>query len=124
MKTDQRATRASILLGDIDLACYQLPDSSYRYSLTDAFMVVAEDGYDRSQAAKRYIEKTTSKQSKSLFPNGFGTSQKTKVVGENQTAQTISQQDVVQLWMLSGNWVKTSQFTGTFKAQTQLSSMR
>jgi hypothetical protein len=26
--------------------------------------------------------------------------------------------------VLSGNWVKTSPFTGTFKAQTQLSSMR
>lgn len=52
------------------------------------------------QAAKRYIEKTNSKQAQALVPEGFGTSNNVKIYGENQTVKVISQADVLNIWML------------------------
>lgn len=95
-----KAIRAKIKLGDIALDVFQLPDGQYRYSQTDAFMSIADEGYYTKQAAKRYIEKTTSKQAQTLIPQGFSCIEKVKIEGENQTFNAISQADVSNLWLL------------------------
>lgn len=98
--TTQKAVRATIVLGDIEIDVFQMPDRSYCYSQTQAFMSIADKGYDTKQAAKRYIEKITSKQAKTLIPQGFSSIVKVKIEGENQTFNAISQTDVTNFWLL------------------------
>lgn len=110
-----KAVRAQIKLGSIDLDVFQLPDGSYVYSQTQAFISVADDGYDTKQAAKRYIEKTTSKQAQTLIPQGFSNIAKVKIEGENQTFNAISQADVTNFWLLFA-------FDGNVKAMCLLAA--
>jgi hypothetical protein len=62
----QKAVRAQIKLGDIDLDVFQLPDGSYRYSQTQAFISISDADYPTEQAAKRYIEICRSKKAQHL----------------------------------------------------------
>jgi len=39
-----KATRATIQLGDIELDVFQMPSGEYRYSMTQAFISIADDG--------------------------------------------------------------------------------
>lgn len=95
-----KAIRATLQLSDQKLDVFQMPDSDYVYPQTDAFISIADEGYDTQQAAKRYIEKTTSKQAQTLIPQGFSRIVKVKIEGENQTFNAISQADVSNLWLL------------------------
>ena len=69
-------------------------------SQTQAFISIADDDYDTKQAAKRYIEKTTSKLAQQHIPQGFHSIEKIKIEGENKTFNGISLTDVFNFWLL------------------------
>jgi hypothetical protein len=99
--TTTKAVRATITLGDIELDVFQLPDESYRYSLTQAFISIANEDYDTKQASKRYIEICNSKKAQHLAVPTLQTYEKTKIEGENQVVKLISQADVMSFWAMA-----------------------
>jgi hypothetical protein len=97
---DNKAKKAIIKLGSLELDVYQLPNGSYRMSQTQAFISIADDDYSTKQAAKRFIEKITSKQAKALVPQGFGCIEKVKIEGTGLEINSISLTDVPNFWLL------------------------
>ena len=98
--TSTTAVRTTIKLGNIEIEVFQLQSGTYYYSQTQAFMAIANDVYDTKQAAKRYIEKITSKQAQTYIPEGFDGIEKVKISGERITINAITQSDVTKLWKL------------------------
>lgn len=101
MTNVQKAVRAVITLGDIELDVFQKPDGSYHHSQTQAFISIADDGYDTKQAAKRYIEICTAKKVQHLATPTILCIEKTKIEGENQIVKLISQTDIVTFWTMA-----------------------
>lgn len=97
--TTEKAVRATIMLGDIELNVFRMPDGEYRMSLTDAFLAV-EPGYDASQAAKRNIEIQRTKKAKSIVPQGFQNIEKISYDSETTTSKVRAMclTDVGSFW--------------------------
>ena len=105
-----KATRATIQLGDIELDVFQMPSGEYRYSMTQAFISIADDGYDTKQAAKRYIEIIKAKSVQHLVGRGFNSIESISVAGDKSRVKTISQTDVSIFWLCAATLGHTKAF--------------
>ena len=94
MNTTIKATRATILLGDIELDVFQLPDGKYFLSLTQIAESIDLD-------KKRLSELRELKLAQSLYFEGFRKSENVKVEGGTKPVSMISLDDVSKYWTLA-----------------------
>ncbi len=74
MNTAIKATRATILLGDIELDVFQLPDGSYQISQSQTTEAV-------NKPPKRMVQLAKSEKGQILIQSGFEKGLKVKVEG-------------------------------------------
>jgi hypothetical protein len=89
MTQETKTTREIIVLDDIALDVFQLPNGSYRYASTQAFINIAAEGY---------IQKTASKQAQTLIPQWFSYTQKVKLNYRSRTSTLVAQEEINLCW--------------------------
>jgi hypothetical protein len=89
-----KAIKATIILGDIDLDVYQLPDGQYFLSLTQVAETI-------DMPLKRMSQIRELKMAQTLYPQGFRMSEKVKVEGGTKPVTIISLDDVAKYWTLA-----------------------
>lgn len=93
--SNTKAIRADVPLGNVLIEGYLLPENlwiptnKFGVSKTQAILL-AYPGYERSQAAKRYIRVVGSNESQTFAPKGFLVHPKVSVEGVNEKADLLS----------------------------------